>query len=84
MAGRRVGQIQAEEEEEVMPAIPFKSILLHTLPANGRWEVIGISHIGKRRTIIAVLDPPAGEDLARLLAGGAALQLAGQPYYDED
>ncbi len=48
-----------------MSAFRFKSILLHTLPDNGGWEVYGIPHTGKRRTVIAVLDPVAGEDLAR-------------------
>ncbi len=67
-----------------MPAFPFRAILLNTLPDNGGWEIYGIPHQGKRRTVIAVLDPVAGEDLARLLASAAALQLAGQHYYDED
>jgi hypothetical protein len=68
-----------------MPAFPFKSILLHTLPDTGGWEIIGVSHLVRgRRTVIAVLDPVAGEDLARLLASAAALQLAGQYSYDED
>jgi hypothetical protein len=67
-----------------MHAFKFYSILLHTLPDNGGWEVYGIPHTGNRRTVIAVLDPVAGEELARLLASAAALQLAGQHYYDED
>jgi hypothetical protein len=67
-----------------MPAFPFRAILLHTLPDNGGWEVYGIPHISKRRTVIAVLDPVAGEDLARLLATAAALQLAGRGDFEEN
>ncbi len=68
-----------------MPAFKFKSILLHTLPDSGGWEVYGIPHaVRGRRTVIAVLDPVAGEDLARLVASAAALQLAGRGEYDED
>jgi hypothetical protein len=68
-----------------MPAFKFRSILLHALPDNGGWEIYGIPHLARgRRTVIAVLDPVAGEDLARLVARAAALQLAGQAEYDED
>ncbi len=68
-----------------MPAFKFRSILLHALPDNGGWEVYGIPHTARgRRTVIVVLDPVAGEDLARLLASAAALQLAGRGEYDED
>ncbi len=64
-------------------AFTFKSILLHALPEDGGWEVYGLPHTGRRRTVIAVLDPVAGEDIARLVASAAAMQLAGQHYYDE-
>ncbi len=68
-----------------MPAFKFKGILLHALPDGGGWEVYGIPHTVRRRwTVIAVLDPVAGEDLARLVASAAALQLAGRGEYDED
>ncbi len=68
-----------------MPAFKFKSILLHALRDGGGWEIYGIPHsAGSRRTVVAVLDPVAGESLARLVASAAALQLAGRGEWDED
>ncbi len=68
-----------------MPAFPFRTILLHALPDNGGWELYGIPHaVRGRLTVIAVLDPVAGEDLAKLVASAAALKLAGRADYDED
>jgi hypothetical protein len=68
-----------------MPAFKFKSILLHTLPDGGGWEIIGIPHsAGSWRTVIAVLDPVAGEDIAHRVASMVALNLSGKAEYSSD
>lgn len=65
-------------------AFAFQNVLLHTLPDNQGWQIIGIRHNNRQREIIATLAPAAGEWLAQRWADMAAQGLAGKPSADID
>ena len=66
-----------------MPVFQFENILLHQLPDNQGWQIIGINY-DKSRELIIYLPPEIGEDKAQIIANRTARDLTGKPSAEID
>lgn len=61
----------------------FKRVILHALPGEQGWHIVGVTQNGKQE-VIAIVDQVAGEWLAERWADLAAKNLAGQQSAEVD